>query len=87
MKKNDLKAALTLDTSALEKRVAELSSQLTSAYLAKSARKLNNVSLIKTLRRDIAQLKTILSQRTKTLTPDLAPASAPAPVSQEETEN
>jgi ribosomal protein L29 len=63
MKSNDIKALHSLDKVELEKKLQELSVQLTSAYLAKNARKLKNVSLIKNMRADIARIKTVLVEK------------------------
>lgn len=63
MKSNDIKALHSLDKAELEKKLQDLSVQLTSAYLAKNARKLKNVSLIKNMRADIARIKTVLAEK------------------------
>lgn len=63
MKRNEIKELHNLDTKQLEKNLADLSVRLTSAYLAKNARKLKNVSLIKNIRADIARIKTVLTAR------------------------
>jgi ribosomal protein L29 len=65
MKSNDIKALRDMDTKQLEDKLKELSVQLTSAYLAKNARKLTNVSIIKTIRADIARIQTVLNNKGK----------------------
>jgi large subunit ribosomal protein L29 len=63
MKSNEIKELRNLDITKLEEKLSELSVQLTSAYLAKNARKLKNVSLIKNIRADIARIKTVLTMK------------------------
>ncbi len=63
MKHQELKNWREKDETAIKAEIKSLSEKLTSAYLAKSARKLNNVGLIKTFKTDIARLKTILRER------------------------
>jgi ribosomal protein L29 len=63
MKKNSLNDYRSKSISEIESSVKDLSVKLTSAYLTKSAGKLQNVSMIKNFRRDIAQLKTIIRQK------------------------
>lgn len=61
MKKQLLAEAKAKTISELETQVKDLSVKLTSAYLTKSAGKLQNTSMIKNFRRDIAQLKTLIT--------------------------
>lgn len=63
MKRDEIKDLHKLDDKQLEKKLQDLSVQLTSAYLAKNARKLKNVSLIKTIRADITRIKTVMTLR------------------------
>ncbi|MBQ6435971.1 50S ribosomal protein L29 [bacterium] len=63
MKKAELKNWREKQPQEIEAQLRDLSAKLTSAYLTKSAGKLQNVSMIKNFRREIAQLKTILAQK------------------------
>lgn len=69
MKKNELKQFRAKTKAEIETHVKELSAKLTSAYLTKSANKLQNVSMIKNLKRDIAFLKTIIREQELEITP------------------
>lgn len=61
MKRNDIKALTDKPKADLEKQLAELQDQLTTAYLQKAARKLKNTSSIKNLKADIARVKTVIN--------------------------
>lgn len=63
MKKAELKNWQEKQPQEIEAQLRDLSAKLTSAYLTKSAGKLQNVAMIKNFRREIAQLKTILAQK------------------------
>ncbi len=63
MKHSQLKEYREKDTNELNSLIKELSVKLTSAYLARSAGKLHNVSMIKNLKLEIARLKTIIRER------------------------
>ncbi len=63
MKKAELKNWREKQPQEIEAQLRDLSAKLTSAYLTKSAGKMQNVSMIKNFRREIAQLKTILAQK------------------------
>lgn len=63
MKHQELKDWRAKTPAEIEAEVTSLSTKLTSAYLAKSAGKLKNVSLIKQFKTDIARLKTILGEK------------------------
>jgi ribosomal protein L29 len=65
MKKTQLQDWRGKEMGQIETQLQELAVKLTGAYLAKSAGKLSNVAMVKNLRREIAQLKTI--QREKML--------------------
>lgn len=66
MKKQQLAEMRTKTSAELQTVIDDLSMKLTTAYLTKSARKLQNVSMIKNFRRDLAQLKTILATKKET---------------------
>jgi len=63
MKKTELKQWREKTQTEIETQLHDLSAKLTSAYLTKSAGKLENVSMIKNFRRDIAWLKTVLHEK------------------------
>ena len=63
MKKQQLAEMRTKTSTELNAIINDLSMKLTTAYLTKSARKLQNTSMIKNFRRDIAQIKTILAAK------------------------
>ena len=63
MKSNELKEYRQKTTAEIETKLQDLSTKLTSAYLAHSAHKLDNTAMIKNFRREIAQLKTIIRER------------------------
>jgi ribosomal protein L29 len=63
MKKNEYSEFKNKNIKEIEKKVFDLKKQLTTAYLNKKAMKLTNVSLIKNLKRDVAMLKTLLTQK------------------------
>lgn len=63
MKKHEMRQWREKTDTEIEAELRSLSVKLTSAYLTKSAGKLQNTSMIKNIRRDIAWLKTILSER------------------------
>lgn len=63
MKKQQLAEMRTKTGAELNAIINDLSMKLTTAYLTKSARKLQNTSMIKNFRRDIAQIKTILATK------------------------
>lgn len=65
MKRSEIKALKDMDAKQLEEKLKDLSVQLTSAYLAKNARKLNNTSMVRTIRTDIARIKTVLNNKGK----------------------
>jgi len=67
MKKAELREWRAKDTSEIDAQINLLSSKLTSAYLTKSAGKLENTAMIKNIRRDIAWLKTIMGEKAATL--------------------
>ncbi len=67
MKKAELREWRAKDTSEIDAQINLLSSKLTSAYLTKSAGKLENTAMIKNIRRDIAWLKTIVGEKAATL--------------------
>ncbi len=67
MKKQQLADFRSKDIAAIEAEISTLSTKLTSAYLAKSAGKLQNTALIKNLKRDIAHLRTIAGEKALTL--------------------
>lgn len=50
-------------TEEIEEKIFSLKKELTTAYLDKKAMKLTNVSLVKNLKRDIARLKTLLTEK------------------------
>lgn len=66
MKKQQLAEMRTKTSAELNAIINDLSMKLTTAYLTKSARKLQNTSMIKNFRRDIAQIKTILATKQET---------------------
>lgn len=61
MKTNDIKALHQLSADELNKKIAELSQQYAVARMNHSVGKLGNVASLKTLRKDIAVVKTVLS--------------------------
>ncbi|MBQ6449671.1 50S ribosomal protein L29 [bacterium] len=63
MKKTQMRQWREKDNQQVEAELKTLSAKLTSAYLTKSAGKLQNVAMIKNIRRDIAWLKTIMGER------------------------
>jgi ribosomal protein L29 len=63
MKKMQLQDWRGKEIAQIETRLEELSAKLTGAYLAKSAGKLANVSMVKNLRRELAQLKTLRQEK------------------------
>jgi len=66
MKKSQLHVWREKEIGEIVSQIDTLSSKLTSAYLTKSAGKLENTAMIKNIRRDIAWLKTIAGEKTKT---------------------
>ena len=65
MKKTEFQKTKALSSTELNKKLAELQSQLTTAYLEKNARKLENTALIKKVKAEIAQIQTLLNNETK----------------------
>ena len=65
MKKNEMRGWREKDSQEIGAELKTLSAKLTGAYLTKSAGKLQNTSMIKNIRRDIAWLKTILGERVR----------------------
>ena len=63
MKKYEMRQWREKTDTEIEAELRSLSVKLTSAYLTQSAGKFQNTSMIKNIRRDIAWLKTILSER------------------------
>ena len=63
MKKSEMREWRDKDQRRIEDEIKTLSAKLTSAYLTKSAGKLQNTAMIKNIRRDIAWLKTILGEK------------------------
>jgi ribosomal protein L29 len=63
MKKQDLKNWRGKEIAEIEGEIEKVSVKLTSAYLTKSAGKLQNTALIKNFRREIAQLKTVIKEK------------------------
>ena len=63
MKKQQLAEIRSKSSSELAQMTTELAAQLTTAYLTKSARKLQNTSMIKNFRRDLAQIKTVMAEK------------------------
>jgi ribosomal protein L29 len=63
MKKNDLANYRANTKVEIQAALDQLAIKLTSAYLTKSAGKLQNTAMIKNFRRDIAQLKTLLKEK------------------------
>ena len=70
MKKQQLGEWRAKTIGEIEKEAERLSTLLTGSYLARSARKLQNVAQIKTLRRDIAQLRTLAREKDSVVTGD-----------------
>jgi ribosomal protein L29 len=65
MKRNDIKALAEKSTAELEKMLVDLKLQLAKARLEKSAGKLANTSLTKTLADDVARIKTKIGEKNK----------------------
>ncbi len=63
MKHQEIKDWRAKTPAEIEAEITALSTKLTSAYLAKSANKLKNVSMIKSFKTDIARLHTILREK------------------------
>lgn len=63
MKTNDKKALHDLQLSELVSKLSELEKQYHLARMQNAARKLTNTSLLHTLRKDIAVLRTIISDK------------------------
>ena len=63
MKTQELKQWREKSAAEIGAQIDELSTKLSGAYLAKAARKLDNVAMVKNLRRDIAQLKTLQTEQ------------------------
>ena len=63
MKKYELKSWREKEIAEIGAEIRTLSARLTGAYLARSANKLQNSSMIKDLRRDIAWLQTIKREK------------------------
>lgn len=63
MKKNDLKELRSKTAKSIEKRIADSQSELVQAKLKLKRADLKNVRTPKLLKRDIAQMKTILKEK------------------------
>ncbi len=63
MKRNDIKALHTLSLADLQKRLADLIQQVAKARLEKKVGKLANNRLASSLGKDIARVKTIITEK------------------------
>lgn len=63
MKKTQLNEYRQKETAVIQETLRDLSAKLTAAYLTRSAGKLKNTAMIKTLKNEIAQLKTIIREK------------------------
>ncbi len=63
MKKNDLAEIKKLETKAIKERVLKAQFEIKNLILDKNTGKLTNLKAVKSLRKDLAQLKTVLNQK------------------------